>query len=319
MGRRAIVLLVALILAGVAGWAVWNFLEGVQQEGQAGQEIVTVFRAGPGGIAEGAEGSILLSTFNSDVRCQSDTADGAGVAGCPIRAGRDQLEDVPADAFTSVETLRQYLSGKIAAGPVSAGSILTRAQWVELSLQTTPLAEVIPAGKQALTIQVGQVQGVNGFIEAGDLINMIITIDIPADLIPVDVPGVVIPDEDPDGGFVPGGDAGAVLSFTRFVLQGIPVMAVGNVIRVDDDGDQTGRVPATPPDGEETGPGGNATVFTLEVTPEQAERIVHAFANGSIWLTLVPADFVEVETQGVILNNLFGGDLIEDIFQNFGN
>ncbi len=58
----------------------------------------------------------------------------------------------------------------------------------------------------------------------------------------------------------------------------------------------------------------NSTVFTLEVTPDQAERIVFAFQNGSIWLTLVPPDFVEVETDGVVLDNLFGGDLIEAIF-----
>lgn len=322
MGRRAIVLLVALILAGLAGWAVWNYLESVQEEHQAGQEIVTVFRAGPSGIAEGQEGSILLSGFNSDVRCQNDASDAATTQGCGIRASRDQLQDTPADAFTSVETLRQYLDGRIAAGPVSAGSILTRAQWVELSLQTTPLADLIPAGKQAMTIQVGQVEGVNGFIEPGDLINMIITLDIPASLIPLDFPGVVVP-EDPSGEFVPGGDPLAVMSFTRFVLQGIPVMAVGTTVRVDEDGDQTGQIPAVPtttPEGEApAGPGGNATTFTLEVTPEQAERIAHAFANGNIWLTLVPADFVEVNTQGVILNNLFGGNLIEDIFENFGN
>jgi Flp pilus assembly protein CpaB len=62
---------------------------------------------------------------------------------------------------------------------------------------------------------------------------------------------------------------------------------------------------------EETG---NDTIFTLEVTPEQAERIAYAIENGSIYLTLVPADFVEVETSGVIIDNLFGGDLVEDIF-----
>ena len=76
--------------------------------------------------------------------------------------------------------------------------------------------------------------------------------------------------------------------------------------------------PTTPSDGttdttvpEDTG---NETVFTLEVTPEQAERIAYAFENGSMWLTLVPEDFVEVETQGVIIDTLFGGDLVSDIF-----
>ena len=70
MGRRAIVLLVALILAGLAAWAVWNFLQSVQTEAQEGQVITDVFIAGPNGIDEGAEGSILISTFDSDARCQ---------------------------------------------------------------------------------------------------------------------------------------------------------------------------------------------------------------------------------------------------------
>ena len=33
-----------------------------------------------------------------------------------------------------------------------------------------------------------------------------------------------------------------------------------------------------------------------------------------MWLTLVPEDFVEVETPGVTILNLFGGNLAEDIF-----
>ncbi len=313
MGRRAIVLLVALILAGLAGWAVWNYLQSVSDQAQEGQNIVTVFRAGAGGIAEGQEGSILLSSFNADARCNDDTLDRQAQAACRIRRSTDIAANIPVDAISSAETLREFLAGKIAAGPISENAILTRSQWVQVSVLTTPLADLIPSGKQALTISVGQVQGVNGFIEAGDRINLIITVDIPAELIPIDVPGLIIPDdEDPT---VPGGTAGAVLTYTRYVMQGIPVIAVGQQIRPDETGDLTGQVPATPV-ADEAGPGGNPTVFTLEVTPEQAERIVHAFSLGSIWLTLVPPDFVEVDTQGVILDNLFGGSLIEDIFGN---
>ena len=52
------------------------------------------------------------------------------------------------------------------------------------------------------------------------------------------------------------------------------------------------------------------------MTPEQAERIAYATENGSVWLTLVPGDFVEVETTGVTTLNLFGGNLLDDIFGN---
>jgi hypothetical protein len=96
-------------------------------------------------------------------------------------------------------------------------------------------------------------------------------------------------------------------------------MAVGADVRVEDTEDQTGQIPAaTPIEGEEVAAEdpANATIFTLEVTPEQAERIVYAFENGSMWLTLVPPDFVEVETNGVVVDNLFGGDLVDQIFGN---
>jgi Flp pilus assembly protein CpaB len=112
------------------------------------------------------------------------------------------------------------------------------------------------------------------------------------------------------------------ITYTRFVLQGIPVLAVGRDIRPEEDAPTV--VDVEPTDDTTTeGDGtaapeedGNATVFTVEVTPEQAERMAFAFENGSIWMTLVPGDFVEVETDGVIVNTLFGGDLLSDIFEN---
>jgi Flp pilus assembly protein CpaB len=320
MGRRAIVLLVALILAGLAGWAIWNYLQNVRAEVEEDQEIVTVFRAGPAGIAEGQEGSIVLSSFESDARCRDAELDLAASGNCPVKQDTDQIGDVPTDVLDSVEKLREVLTGKVAAGPISPGQIITQSQWVALSVDTRPLAEQIPSGKQALTVSTGDVQGVNGFVEAGDRINMIITVDIEFDQIPVDG-GPTLPTEPPVEGEAA---ETTVVTYTRYVLQGIPVLAVGRDVRAEETDDQTGQVPAAPPppaegegaEGEAEEPVGNATTFTLEVTPEQAERIVFAFENGSMWLTLVPADFVEVETNGVVIDNLFGGDLVDEIFGN---
>jgi Flp pilus assembly protein CpaB len=309
MGRRAIVLLVALILAGLAAWAVWNFLENVRSEEQEGQSQVTVFRAGPGGIAEGTEGGIVLSDFNS--------------GGVLIGAGFDEIEDAPTDAIQSEEQLRATLTNTVAAGPISENAILTSSQWTSISVEIIPLSEQIASGNQALTISTNNIQGVNGFVEAGDRINMIITIDIEFDLIPLeDFPTIPPPDtgEEPAAGE----EEPVTVSYTRYVLQGLNVLAAGREVRVEEDDDQTGQVPAAPVTPTEGAPApaedtGNATVFTLEVTPDQAERIVYAFDHGSIWLTLVPEDFVEIETDGVTIDNLFGGDLLEAIFGTDGN
>lgn len=309
MGRRAIVLLVALILAGLAAWAVWQYLQNLESEVAAGQVRVTVFRAGPGGISEGAEGSTLLTGFNAAARCKDPEADMAAAQGCPIKASYDLQGNVPVGYIDTEEKLRSVLSGKIAAGPIAPGAILTETGWVEVTALSKPISEMIPSGKQAMTISTSNVQGVNGFVKPGDRINMIITLDIEFSNIPVAQNVPTLPTEGETGGDQETSDV--TVTYTRFVLQGIPVLAVGTEIRPDET-NTTGQVPATPQGEEDAATG--STVFTLEVTPEQAERIAYAFENGSIWLTLVPPDFVEVETNGVIVDNLFGGDLVEAIF-----
>jgi pilus assembly protein CpaB len=305
MGRRAIVLLVALILAGLAAWAVWNYLQNVEKEVTEGQESVVVYRAGQA-IAEGTDGAILLTDFNS--------------GGDQIVEGADEAEDVPEGAITTAEQLNQVLAGRVSAGPIAAGSILTESQWTSITVDITPLAEEIPSGKQAMTISVDNVRGVNGFVEPGDRVNMIITVDIGFDLLPPEFSGATVtPTTAAEGGTGTETEQ-TVVTYTRFVLQGLPVMATGRDIRPEEGAPTTVDVSTTgetTPDGQPVAPEeetGNETVFTLEVTPEQAERIAYAVENGSIWLTLVPADFVEVETAGVIIDNLFGGDLVEDIF-----
>jgi pilus assembly protein CpaB len=307
MGRRAIVLLVALILAGLAAWAVWNYLQNVENEIIEGQEIVEVYRAGEA-IAEGTDGAILLSDFDA--------------GGDLIEQSEDQAEDVPDGAVTTAEQLRDVLTNRVAAGPISAGSILTVSQWTSITVDIVPLAEEIPSGKQAMTISVDNIRGINGFVEPGDQVNMIITIDIPEDLLPDELSGIAEqPVAPPEDGATPVEEAVGVVTYSRFVLQGLPVLATGRDIRPDEEAPETVEVDdpaAVAPDGQpvEEAEAGNATIFTLEVTPEQAERIAFAFDNGSIWLTLVPGDFVEVETTGVTILNLFGGDLLDDIFGN---
>ena len=298
-------MLVALVLAGLAAWAVWNYLQNVENEIIEGQEIVEVYRAGQA-IAEGTDGAILLSDF-----------EGGGEL---IEQSEDQAEDVPDGAITTAEQLRDVLTSRVAAGPISAGSILTVSQWTSITVDIVPLAEEIPSGKQAMTISVDTVRGINGFVEPGNQVNMIITIDIPEDLLPDELSGIAEQPAAPVEGEAPAEETVGVVTYSRFVLQGLPVLATGRDIRPDEEAPATVEVDdpaAVAPDGqpveEDTG---NDTIFTLEVTPEQAERIAYAFENGSIWLTLVPGDFVEVETSGVTILNLFGGDLLDDVFGN---
>lgn len=297
MGRRALVLLVALLLAGVAAFAVYSFVQDYKGEIDEAQEMQVVFRAIQA-VPEGQDGELFLQT--------------------PMWVeGLDQKTDVPVGAIESEQELQAVISGKVAVGPISQNEILSTDQWVSLSVDITPLAEQIPSGKQAITISTDQVKGVNGFIQPGDRINAILTIDIEFALLPENAPGFGIPSEDPTEDPAAAEEQSEVITLTRYVLQGIPVLAVDRDVRAQE-GDRV-EVEVAPVPGAEGAPAEPAvpaTVFTLEVDPDQAERFVYAFENGSVWLTLVPEDFVEVDTDGITIETLFVGDLVEDIFGN---
>lgn len=298
MGRRALVLLVALLLAGVAAFAVFQFLNGIRNEVEANREKTQVFRAAQL-IPEGTDGALAL---------QSDW----------IQAGEENVEDLPAGYISSEQELQAIVTGRLAVGPIESNEIIVQSQWAQLTVELRPLSELIPSGKQALTISTDAVRGVNGFVRPGDLINLIITVDIEFASIPVDSPIFGVPTETttPEGGAA-ADEQSETVTYTRFVLQGLPVLAVASDVR-SEEGEGT---PVVTPTVDETGqpvaPEEEQvpeTVFTLEVTPEQAERIAFSFENGSVWMTLVPADFVEVDTQGVTIETLFTGDIVEDIF-----
>lgn len=303
MGRRALVLVIALVLAGVAAFSIFQYLQNVEDEIFAGQEQVRVFRAVVA-IPEGTEGSFVLQ--------QGDLA---------YTESLEQLEDLPTDAIQSPEQLQSFLSERVAAGPIAANQILGTSQWVQLTVDITPLSELLPEGKQAITVAPSSVQGVNGFVQPGDRINVIVTLDIEFQF-------TALADDAPDFG-IPVDDQAAdeqtdedniTTTYTRFVLQGLPVIAVGGDVRPDPNADETGTVDAT----QQAAPAGTvqeegaaeavSTVFTLEVTPEEAEKLVFAQAQGQLYYTLVPLDFVEVDTRGVTIETLFEGDLVEDIF-----
>ncbi|NIA24149.1 MAG: Flp pilus assembly protein CpaB [Gammaproteobacteria bacterium] len=282
MGRRTLVLIVALLLAAVAAFALWQFMSNVQKEAEAKLEYRTVYRS-IDLIAEGTEGSLVLS----QERAVQD---------------REETQFMPDNAIGSDEELRQVLTGRVAAGPISGHQILTTDQWVALTAEIKPLAERIPEGRQAITISVDSVRGLNGFIEPGDRINVIVTLQSAisdfvqqsADSgIPLTSEELAAIEEQVNAGLI-----------TRFVMQGVPVLAVGNEIRPEKDIDKNVTVTTVAGEGEQAADQARG-LLTLEVTPEEAERLVFTFENGSVWLTLVPADFVPVPTEGVTRETLF--------------
>lgn len=291
MGRRTLVLVVAIVLAALAGYSVFTVLDRAQDAAAEGLEFQPVYRANIL-LAEGTEGSLLLSQVGANQP--------------PIGLSEENAQFVPTNAITTEEQLQAVLDGQVAAGPISAGQILTSDQWVQITTEIRPLSEVIPEGKQAITISADQVRGVGGFIEAGDRINVIVTLNLAIDPTFIEDATQFLEGTD-DTPPEDTGDEEVALApvqkqITRFVLQGLPVLAVGREIVPDDDAPET--VDATPAEGEEAA-GGNSGLLTLEVTADEAERLVFAQEIGSTYYTLVPEDFLVTPTDGVIIETLF--------------
>jgi Flp pilus assembly protein CpaB len=304
MGRRAVVLVIALLLAAAAAFAIFNYLRGVEASVIEGQELVPVFRAMTL-ITEGTEGNTVLAQPN-----------------VLFKESQEQFQDLPDGAITTRADLDNILAGRVAVGPIPENGIITQVMWVTPSTDLKPLKESIGAGKQAITISPGDIQGVNGFAQPGDLINVIVTLDLEV--------GLTAGAQGPDFG-VPlesGGEGDESLSvvvpYTRFVLQNLRVLATGQEV-VPPETDDAPNVTAegeigeagtgTVQDGTAEAPA-ISTIYTLEVDPNQAERLVYAIQEGAIHLTLVPDDNQAIATRGVTIETLFEGDLLADIFEN---
>lgn len=306
MGKRAIVLLIALLLGGAAGFSVLQYLRSVEAEQEALREDVVVYRATQA-IPEGQDGGVVV---NSQLFVE----------------GVEQFEDLPADAITREDDLRSVLNGKVAVGPIGENEIFTTNQWVALSTQITPLRDLLPDGLQAVTLSPGEVQGVNGFAEPGDRVNVIVTVDIEAILTQQGVaPDFGIPTETPEEG-VEDTTVRELIPYTRFVLQNIEVLASGRDVvsrdtkpEIQVDGTEGSAEPeAGNLGGEVQGETVEevVSVYTLAVDADQAEKLVYAIEKGSIYLTLVKSDYEPIATRGVTIENLFGTDLASDIFDN---
>ncbi len=118
------------------------------------------------------------------------------------------------------------------------------------------LTITIPEGKRAMSVKVDEVIGVAGFVLPGTRVDVLVTVDQLAKY------------EEPT---------------TKVILQNISVLAAGQTVQEDEQGE-----PQT------------VTVVTLVVTPDEGEKLALAASKGRIQLALRNTlDLDTVETQGI--------------------
>jgi pilus assembly protein CpaB len=131
------------------------------------------------------------------------------------------------------------------------------------------LSAVIPEGYRAMTVKVDDVVGISGFIQPGTLVDVVVVID-PADKT-----------NDQQG------------PVSKIVLQNIKVLANGQNIDKPKDDREANSVKAV----------------TLQVTPEQAEKLALASTEGKLQLVMRNSiDQDDEQTNGVNKRTLLSGD-----------
>jgi pilus assembly protein CpaB len=294
--KRTIVLVVALVLAGVAAFSVWQYLESRDEAAREGQARVTVFRA---------RDDIPAKTPGNTI-----------IDGRLFEQSEELIEFLPVGAndrtraFSTEEQLVDRARDRFTIGPISKNQILTTDQFEDPQdvLPVKTVSEIISPGKQAISIQLDSTRAVGGFIRPNDRINVIVTIRAP--VVEFDQVGGEEVTEESLREVLDQLAEAQTQEFTRFLLQGIPVLAVGAQKVTGDpvlDNAVGQAVAVENTDGTVTqqGEGTQFGILTVEVTPEEAERLVFADEKGSLWLTLVPKDFSPVPTEGINRETLF--------------
>ena len=223
---------------------------------------------------KGIEDRVYAKTETTNVFvAKQDIA--AGVTGdTAAQQGLIERATVPAQvapdgAITSLE----QISGRLAAVQIYKDEIIVQQRFVAPG-QGVKNVLPIAAGKQAVSVAIAGAPAVGGFVQPGDQVSLI----------------VQTVNRRPGGLPVVGAGSGNIV---RYLMQNLDVIAVGSRI-------VSSAVPAGTPAEAPAG------IFTFAVTPAQAEQLVFATLNTTLYFTLLPADSKPVVTRGRTFANLFG-------------
>jgi Flp pilus assembly protein CpaB len=329
MGKRTLVLVIALVLAGISAFAIWSYLSNVEDDVRQDIVAVRVFRAtepiATGTSSEEASEFIAESEASKEhVVFEESTILCVG----PVQNSNQDPD--PTVCANNPANLDALLDGSVAAGPIAEGQLITSEMFIlPAELNSASLSEQIPQGKVAISMRPNEVNAVGGFIRPGDRVNLVASANInlnssfellkDPDLRELLI-GAGFGEPVPGTGSTTGVETDPItgqpitdpvttfvetlptsIEFTQTVLQNLEVLAVGADTRDAPLG--TGLEPQ----------GGQ--IITLEVTPEDAEKIQFSTQFTSIALMLLPDPeqfpYTEFEARGVTTDDLF--DLVPRI------
>jgi pilus assembly protein CpaB len=145
------------------------------------------------------------------------------------------------------------LEGRVVIVPLKENDAITESKLAPTSVTTGGVSAIVSPGKRALAVKGDKVIGLSGFIRPGNRVDVLVTL------------------EDPN--------SKREKQITKIVLEDIPVLATGTQM---ENGDKNGKGETSPFD-----------VYTLEVTPEEGEKLALASTQGRLQFALRNATDVE--------------------------
>jgi Flp pilus assembly protein CpaB len=204
--------------------------------------------------------------------------------------------------------------------------------WADQAEEVASLSQLIAPGMQAIVVRPDEVRAAGGFVRAGDHVNIVSSADLdrtatiallknpigrellgvadifddfvrllPPELEAAEVEQVLdeVADAIPD-----------TLQVTFHALQDVEVLAIGSVARGGPTAEEVAGEDETPIAGIEAV---GSQLVTLEVSPEDAERVVFIFDYLRPWFTLISsqAPYETFETNGTTIDEIVGNILAE--------
>src|SRR6266511_6361574 len=229
-----------------------------------------------GAVLCGILGVMLITRYLSSVQAYTKDLGNIVIAkteiplGGKITAEQVTLATIP-NGSAPQDALRNVdqVVGRVAITPIGVRDTITKIKLAPEGVGAG-LSAVIPEGYRAMTVKVDDVVGVSGFIMPGSF---------------VDIVAIVLPPAKQ------GGEATGPIS--KIVLQNIKVLASGPKI----DSPENQREPSS------------VKAVTLQVTPEQAEKLVLAANEGKLQLVMRNySDQEDTQTKGANKSPLLSGE-----------
>jgi pilus assembly protein CpaB len=148
--RRSAVVLAAIVTGVLAGFAVYQYLDTVQERANQGAKLVDVFVV-KRDIVKGTPGEQAVEQGW-------------------IQPAQINVKFRPLTALTNVSAIR----GKVAVTDIAANQVVVERQFVAADIGLVTSAGRIPEDQVAITLAFDDVRGVAGLIQPGDRVNMLL-------------------------------------------------------------------------------------------------------------------------------------------------